>query len=106
MGTEAIDKLRDLDKGGLVKKLAECLPEIREELRLTCDDMERTTGIGAKRVSAFEEGRQVPKWSEYLSIVFVLWANECSRGVLEVRGLFPEELKEAFSINRNAHDAV
>ena len=104
MDTAVIDRLKDLDRGKLVKDLAEQLPEIRESFRLSCDDLERATGIGAKRIVAFEEGRQVPKWSEYLSIVFVLWANEHSRAVLDEKGLFPVELRKAFSMNRNAHE--
>lgn len=82
----------------------QALPEIRERFHLSCDDLERATNIGAKRIAAFEEGRQVPKWSEYLSLVFVLWANERCRSVLDEKGLFPMELKRAFSVNRNAHE--
>ena len=46
--------------------------------KLSHEDLERAMGIGAKRFAAFEEGRKVPKWSEFLSVVFVLWANENS----------------------------
>ena len=96
--------LESLDREGLVKDLTAALPEIRGQFQISYDDLERATNIGAKRISAFEEGRQRPKWSEYLSILFVLWANEKSRGVVEEKGLFPEELKLAFSVNRNAHE--
>ena len=99
-----MDELKALNRDELIKKLKDALPEIREELRLSCDDMERATGIGAKRITAIEEGRQVPKWSEYLSIVFLLWSNEGCRELLDRKGLFPPELKRAFSVNNNAHE--
>ena len=97
-------ELESINKDQLVEKLTRELPDLRNRLSISCDDLERATGIGAKRITAFEEGRQVPKWSEYLSIVFVLWANENCRGILDEKGLFPMEMKRAFSVNRNAHD--
>ena len=99
-----MDELEALDREKLITRLKDSLPGIREELNLSCDDMERATGIGAKRIAAIEEGRQEPKWSEYLSIVFLLWLNEGCRGMLDRKGLFPQELKRAFSMNRNAHE--
>ena len=99
-----MQELENLNKEELIGKMVKELPKIRSELDISYDDLERTTGIGAKRIAAFEEGRQVPKWSEYLSIVFVLWTNESCRPILDEKGLFPLELKKVFSINRNAHD--
>ena len=99
-----MQELEALDRDKLIQKMTQALPEIRENFNLTCEDLERATNIGAKRITAFEEGRQMPKWSEYLSIVFVLWTNESSRGILDEKGLFPVELKRAFSVNRNAHE--
>jgi hypothetical protein len=80
------------------------LPAVREELGLSPEDMEIRTSIGAKRIKAIEEGRQKLKWSEYLSIVFGLWSSETGRTILEEKELFPEELRRAMSVNRNAHD--
>ena len=99
-----MQELEALDREELIARLTEALPEIREAFKLSYEDLERATGIGAKRLAAFEEGRQVPKWSEFLSIVFVLWANENCRAVLDEKRLFPVELKRAFSVNRNAHE--
>ncbi len=99
-----MEELKTLDRDKLIEKLVLSLPGIREELDLSYEDLERATNIGVSRIAAIEEGRQVPKWSEYLSVVFVLWANESCRSLLEERGLFPVELKKAFSVNRNAHD--
>ena len=98
-------QLENLDRKGLSKALADALPEIRERMGISHGDLERATNIGSKRIAAFEEGRQTPKWSEYLSLLFVFWSNEKSRGIIEEEGLFPEELKQAFSVNRNAHGA-
>lgn len=52
---------------------------------------------------AAERGETSLKWSEFLSILFVLWNNDIGRGLIESRELFPDELKKALSVNRNAH---
>ena len=101
-----MQELEAMDRDQLIQKLTESLPEIRSALGLSFEDLERMTGIGAKRLSAFEEKRQIPRWSEYLAIVFVLWSNEKSRKLLEASGLFPIELKKAFSMNKNAHETT
>ena len=95
--------LETIDKDELIRILIEALPEIREQLGLEYIDLERATNIGAKRLTAFEEGRQKPRWSEYLSLVFVLWTNERGNAIVEEKGLFPEGLRRAFSVNRNEH---
>ena len=97
-------ELEALDRAELMTRLTRALPEIRSSYGLSLDDLERATGIGVRRLKAFEEGRQAPKWSEYLTIIFVLWSNESSRPILDEKGLFPMELKRAFSVNRNAHE--
>ncbi len=104
MGCVYMEELRTLDREKQIQKLVQELPGIRAKFNLSCDDIERATNIGAKRVAAIEEGRQLPKWSEYLSIVFMLWINDSCRGILDEKGLFPMELKRAFSVNRNAHE--
>ena len=38
-----------------------------------------------------------------MSILFVIWNNDIGRGILDSKGLFPDELKAALSVNRNAH---
>ncbi len=99
-----MEELKVLDKEKQAGILANALPGIMEELFITPADLERMTNIGAKRVAAIEDGRQKMKWSEYLTIIFVLWANEKSRGILDEKGLFPIELQRAFSVNNNAHE--
>lgn len=93
----------ELDRKNLTEKMAKELPRIRKKLSLSLNDVERATNIGEKRLLAIEQGRQELKWSEYLSLVFVLWLNEGSRLILEEKKLFPEGLKRIMSLNRNAH---
>ena len=60
-------------------------------------------GLDMKRLSMVVSGKRKMKWSEYLSILFVLWDVENGHGIVEENGLFPDALKSAMSINRHAH---
>ena len=92
-----------VDKKELAHQMVESLPEIRRSLGISCGDIEKMTGIGEKRVIAIEEGRQKMRWREFLSILFVLWSDVEGAVLMEEKGLFPQELKQAFSMNRNEH---
>ena len=96
-------EIESIDKGKLIARLARELPGIRERFSLAYSALEAMTGIGAGRLAAIESGRQEMRWHEYLSIIFVLWSNDAGKGVLEEKGLFPPELRRAFSVNRTAH---
>ena len=72
-------------------------------LGMTADDVILRAGLDKTRLSLVISGKRKMKWSEYLSILFVLWDNEEGRGIIEESGLFPDALKRAMSINRHAH---
>ena len=103
MAEEIFDALKTLDRDALVIRMAEELPSIRRELHVTEEALAEKTGVGEARIRAAEKGDRSFKWSEYLSILFVIWNNDIGKGLLDDKGLFPAELKKALSVNRNAH---
>lgn len=84
-------------------RMAAELPGIREALHLTLEELAEKAGVKGEKLRQAEEGRRNLKWSEYMSLLFVIWNNDTGRGMVESRGLFPDALKEAMSVNRNAH---
>ena len=106
MTADALDGLRSIDREALMEKMAEELPDIRAQLDVTQDALAEKTGVGAQKIKAAESGRRAFKWSEFMSILFVIWNNDIGRGILDSKGLFPDELKAALTVNRNAHAPV
>ena len=104
--TDALDGLKQLDRDALMEQMAKELPQIRESLKISVEDLAEKTGVDAAKLKSTESGKRKFKWSEYMSILFVIWNNDIGRGILESRGLFPDELKAALSVNRNAHAPV
>ena len=98
-----MEELRKVDRKTLVDGMAAALPEIREAIGISGGTVASKVGMGAKRYDGIEKGRLTPSWCEYMSLVFLFWNNEISRGIIEEKGLFPDAVKNALSINRNAH---
>ena len=104
--TDALDGLKTLDRDELVEKMGSELYEIRMKLDVTQEALAEKTGVDVSKIKNAESGKRALKWSEYMSILFVIWNNDIGKGILDERGLFPEELKQALSVNRNAHAPV
>ena len=103
MPEDALDELKLLDRGALMERMVAELPEIRKALKVSQESLAEKTGVDAAKLKACENGKRTLIWSEYMSILFVIWNNDIGRGILESRGLFPDALKKALSVNRNAH---
>jgi len=106
MTADALDRLKSLDREALVVRMAEELPDIRDQLKVSQEALGEKTGVDAAKIKAAESGKRALKWSEFMSILFVIWNNDIGKGILDSKGLFPEELKAALSVNRNAHAPV
>ena len=106
MTEDALDGLKQLDRATLIERMGAELPNIRKQLKVSQDDLAEKTGVDAAKIKSAETGKRALKWSEFMSILFVIWNNNIGRGILDSKGLFPDELKKALSVNRNAHAPV
>ncbi len=100
------EALSALDRVGLMKRMAEELPDIRKKLNVKVEDLADKIGMEDSRLKGIESGKLDMIWSEYMSILFVIWNNDIGRGIVESKGLFPDVLKKVMSVNRNAHPPV
>ena len=106
MQDNVLREFNNLDKDALADRMAEELSDICKHLGLSTDMLAEKIGMNEEELRAAEEGERKLEWSEYMGILFVLWRNEIGRGIVESRGLFPDALKGAMSINRNAHAPI
>ena len=99
----ALQELNSIDRDALMGRLTRELPHISGEMGTTPIGIAYRTGLDKERMELLVSGRRKMKWSEYLSILFVLWDDDKGREMVEEKGLFPEALKNAMKVNRNAH---
>ena len=103
MADMTMEKLNGMDREALMERMASELPWISGELGENPTGIAIRTGLDDDRMSLIVSGKRKMKWSEYMSILFVLWDDEKGRDIVEERGFFPDALKDAMTINRNAH---
>ena len=103
MADSVLEELEHLDRKALMSRMAEELPGIQESLGIGLEDLAEKTGIAPDSLKASQAGERCLVWSEFMSILFVLWRNDVGKGLVESKGLFPNELKTIMSVNRNSH---
>lgn len=103
---DIFDALNAMDREAIMRRFAEEMPGLRKELDVTLADLSEKTGMDEKKLKDVEAGKRTMKWSEFMSILFIFWNNDVGRKFVESKGLFPEALKRAMSLNRNAHAPV
>lgn len=103
MSDAVMEELNKLDRDTLMGQLASDLPWISGEMGYKIGIIAERSGLDDDRLKLIVAGNRKMKWSEYLSILFVLWEDEKGREFVEKRGYFPDALKKAMAINRNDH---
>ena len=86
-----------------MKRMLKELPEIGGLMGTSVYSISNRAGIDSDRLDLISAGKRKMDWSEYMSLLFVLWSDERSHNIVEERGFFPKELKKAMSVNRNMH---
>ena len=93
----------ELKRDQLIESMLLELPGIRASLELSESELADRIGMDALKYRDIERGKRKMLWSDYMSLLFLFWNNGASRVIVERKGLFPDELKELMSTNRNAH---
>ena len=103
----AFKELENIDRTDLVDKMEQALPLVMDSLGLCDTSLSKMSGISQDKIrrARSKKSRYNLKWSEYLTLLFIFWNNDKSRYLVEKNGLFPKELKDILSTNRNAHSS-
>ena len=103
---DVFEALNAMDRDAVMGRLVDELPRLRKELDVKVEDLAEKAGVDKDKLKAVEAGEDKLIWSEYMSILFVFWNNDIGRSLVESKGLFPNALKRAMSINKNAHAPI
>ena len=102
--SERLKEMEGLDREKLISMMGQALPDMIEKADMTEESLSIKSGIGIDKIQMAIRGDAGSlKWSEYLALLFIFWKNEACRDMVEDKGMFPKQLKEVFSINRNVH---
>ena len=98
-----MEELKKLDRDTLISNMIKELPDIRAGLSLSEYDIADKIGMDEQKYRDLEQGNRKMQWSDYMSLLFLFWNNTESRSIIEKKGLFPEKLKSAMTVNRKEH---
>ncbi len=68
-------------------RMAEALPEIREKLGISVELLAKKTGMDKEHLEQAEAGESSFKWSEYMSLLFVIWNSDIGRRLCRSTGM-------------------
>lgn len=95
------DKIKQMQ---LAILLADAFPDIQKLIGISYEEISDLTGVDIDKISKIADREYIPVWNEYMSLIFLFMTNDKSRSFVLEKGLFPDELKDALSINRKVHE--
>ncbi|WP_207637311.1 glycosyltransferase family 2 protein [Oribacterium sp. NK2B42] len=90
---ERIKKNR-LDRIWLMDEMARDMASLRMLMRVSAEEMGNIIGISGNAYKSIEAGKRELSWDQYLALLFVFLYNERTAPVVDVLGLYPEQLEE------------
>lgn len=90
---ERIKKNR-LDRTWLMDEMARDMASLRMLMRVSAEEMGNIIGISGNSYKSIEAGKRELSWDQYLALLFVFRYNERTAPVVDVLGLYPEQLEE------------
>ncbi len=90
---ERIKKKR-LDRTWLMDEMARDMASLRMLMSVSAEEMGNIIGISGNAYKSIEAGKRELSWDQYLALLFVFLYNERTAPVVDVLGLYPEQLEE------------
>lgn len=90
---ERIKKNR-LDRAWLMDEMVKDMASLRMLIGLSAADMGNIIGISESAYKSIEAGKRELSWNQYMALLFVFQYNEKTASVVDVLGLYPEQVKD------------
>lgn len=90
---ERIKKTR-LDRAWLMDEMVKDMASLRMLIGLSAADMGNIIGISESAYKSIEAGKRELSWDQYMALLFVFQYNEKTASVVDVLGLYPEQVKD------------
>ena len=79
-----------------IQIMTESLPVLRTMLQLSQAQLAELIGVGRQTLVAFETGKRTMTWNTFLSLLFVFTQRKETNELLNVLGIYTEELKNVY----------
>lgn len=87
-----------VDRTYYTRLMAQNLPVLRASLGITQTELAEMIGITRQTLSAAEVGSRPLSWGNFVSLLFIFTQNEQTCRLLELLGIYTDELKSMFCV--------
>ena len=87
------EAINENKRAELISTLVENLPVFRAKLGVTQDTFAQRVGLTKTTLNHIENHKKELTWSNFITIILLLMQNEDTKPLVEVMGLYPEDLK-------------
>ena len=88
--------LEAINQEKAIQKMTQSLPVLRTMLQLSQAQLAELIGVGRQTLVAFETGKRTMTWNTFLSLLFVFSQRQETRELLNVLGIYTDELKRVY----------
>ncbi len=93
----------DMDKKKYTREMAENLPVLRAKVGMSQEDLAGLIGVTRQTISAIENKVREMSWQTFLSLLFLFSKNSDTERLMEVMGIYDDNLKQHFSFTNLDH---
>ena len=87
------EAINENKRAELISTLVENLPVFRAKLGATQDTFAQRVGLTKTPLNHIENHKKELTWNNFITIILLLMQNEDTKPLVEVMGLYPEDLK-------------
>lgn len=88
--------LNMINKQEYIELMTRNLPVLRTMLHVSQAELAELLGIGRQTLVAFETEKRTMTWNTFLSLMFVFSQRKETRDLMNVLGIFSDELKAVY----------
>lgn len=90
--------ISEQQKAEVINNMTKNLVALRTMLHLTQAQLAEMMGITRQSLVLYETGKRSMTWNTYLSLLFIFTQRQETNNLLSIMGIYPDELKEIYSI--------
>ena len=76
----------------LIKNMTENLPTLRKRLGISQEELSEKVGVSRSTIAGIENKKRSMSWNMFLSLLLIFIKNEDTDRLLNVMGIYTEEL--------------
>ena len=88
-------------KNILIENMSDNLPTLRKKMRISQEGLAEKIGVSRSTIATIERKKKTMTWNMFLSLVLIFTKNSETDKLLNVMGIYTDELNDFIKSNKN-----